>query len=143
MLLLTKIFRFEMAHALHGYAGKCKNIHGHSYKLSVTVKAGEEGDGYIPAPGILLDFKEIKQLVRTTIVNRLDHQLVLSGDYIKAHPSIILEDNLLLWEAEPSAENLLIFIRETLEQKLPDGVELVKLKLYETNDSYAEWVTCF
>jgi len=96
--------------------------------------------GYIPAPGILLDFKEIKQLVRTTIVNRLDHQLILSGDYIKAHPSIILEDNLLLWEAEPSAENLLIFIRKTLQQKLPDGIELVKLKLYETNDSYAEWV---
>ena len=140
MLLLTKIFRFEMAHALHGYPGKCKNIHGHSYKLYVTVKAGEEMHGYIPAPGILLDFKEIKQLVRTTIVNRLDHQLILSGDYIKAHPSIILEDNLLLWEAEPSAENLLIFIRKTLQQKLPDGIELVKLKLYETNDSYAEWV---
>jgi 6-pyruvoyltetrahydropterin/6-carboxytetrahydropterin synthase len=140
MLLLTKIFRFEMAHALHGYAGKCKSIHGHSYKLYVTVKAGEERHGYIPAPGILLDFKEIKQLVRTSIVNRLDHQLILSGDYIKAHPSIILEDNLLLWEAEPSAENLLIFIRKTLEQKLPEGVELVKLKLYETNDSYAEWV---
>lgn len=140
MLLLTKIFRFEMAHALHGYPGKCKNIHGHSYKLYVTVRTSEEVDGYIPAPGILLDFKEIKQLVRTAIVNRLDHQLILSGEYIKAHPSVILEDNLLLWEAEPSAENLLIFIKKTLQQKLPEGVELVKLKLYETNDSYAEWL---
>ncbi len=140
MILLTKIFRFEMAHALHGYPGKCKSIHGHSYKLYVTVRTDKEQEGYIPAPGILLDFKEIKQLVRTTIVNRLDHQLILSGDYIKSHPSIILEDNLLLWEAEPSAENLLIFIRKTLQHNLPEGIALAKLKLYETNDSYAEWV---
>lgn len=140
MLLLTKVFRFEMAHALHNYPGKCKNIHGHSYKLYVTVKTSTEGDGYIPAPGILIDFKEIKQVVRTAIVHRLDHQLILSGDYIRAHPSVILEDNLLLWEAEPSAENLLIFMRKTLQHKLPEGVELVKLKLYETSDSFAEWL---
>ena len=50
MLLVTKIFYFEMAHAIHGYAGACKNIHGHSYELEVTVSGCTTKDEYIPAP---------------------------------------------------------------------------------------------
>lgn len=140
MLQVTKIFRFEMAHALHGYNGSCRHIHGHSYQLHVTVRSKQQKDAYLPAPGILVDFKELKKVVKDAVIKRLDHQLILSGDYMAANAGLIPEENLLVLEVEPSAENLLIFIRNTIQGKLPAGVALVKLKLFETADSYAEWV---
>ncbi|RPE08013.1 6-carboxytetrahydropterin synthase [Chitinophaga lutea] len=140
MLQVTKIFRFETAHALHGYNGPCRLIHGHSYQLHVTVRAQGTNTGYLPAPGILLDFKDLKQLVNEAVVKQLDHRLVLSEAYLRANPDTAMEDNLLVMEAEPSAENLLIFARNAIGDKLPEGVELARLRLYETVDSYAEWV---
>ncbi|MBP8764389.1 MAG: 6-carboxytetrahydropterin synthase [Ferruginibacter sp.] len=79
MLSVTKIFRFEMAHALYGYAGKCKNIHGHSYVLHVTVTSLVNKQGSLPAPGLIFDFKDLKKIVDDLILQNLDHQLVFSG----------------------------------------------------------------
>lgn len=140
MLQVTKIFRFETAHALYGYAGSCRFIHGHSYVLHVTVRSVQQEDVYLPAPGILLDFKQLKKLVQETVIMHLDHQLVLSRAYVDANPGIAQEDNLLLMEAEPSAENLLLFVRNAIRGKLTAGTELAGLKLFETQDSFAEWV---
>jgi len=140
MLLLTKIFQFEMAHALLGYAGSCKNIHGHSYKLHITVSSGKKEQDYIPAPGFILDFKELKELVVVHVIRTFDHKLVLSKDYVAEHPDICTQENLVTWEAEPTAENLLIYIQRTLSAKLPLTVKLAEVKLYETSDSYARWV---
>lgn len=67
MLSLTKIFHFEMAHAIYGYPGSCKNIHGHSYELQVTVTRDIEPQNYIPAPGFILDFKELKQFISVAL----------------------------------------------------------------------------
>lgn len=138
---LTKIFHFEMAHAIHGYEGACKNIHGHSYELHVTVSARERRDDeYIPAPGLIFDFRELKQLVTESIVKRLDHKLVLSQNHITAHQGICTKENLVVLAAEPTAENLLIYIKRILSEKLPLTVQLTELKLYETKDSFAKWV---
>lgn len=140
MLSLTKIFQFEMAHAIFGYSGACKNIHGHSYELQVTVTSNHKIEGYIPAPGLIIDFKKIKQIVNSSIINQLDHKLVLSKNFLTKNPIIQDLENLVAWEVEPTAENLLLYIQEILSHKLPTTVKLVKLKLYETEDSYAEWV---
>ncbi len=140
MLTLTKIFNFEMAHAIHGYAGACRHVHGHSYELHVTVSAGEGHKEYIPAPGFVTDFKEIKKLVTDAVVEKLDHKLVLSEAFLREYPSWYLQENQVTWEAEPSAENILLFIQKTLVVELPPGTVLVCLKLYETKDSYAEWI---
>lgn len=140
MIQLTKIFQFETAHAIHGYTGACKNIHGHSYELHVTVAARNPGQGYIPAPGFIIDFAEIKKLVTTAIIHQFDHKLVLSEDFIGAHPAVIAEENLVIWKPEPTAENLLLFIQQTLSTLVPENVQLIRLKLYETKNSYAEWV---
>ena len=139
MLSLTKIFHFEMAHAIHGYPGGCKNIHGHSYELQVTVTAKGEYQHFIPSPGFILDFRELKQLVTRGIIQILDHKLVLSGAYIAQHSAIESQENLVGWEAEPTAENMLIYMKGILSESLPHHVKLVRLKLFETNDSFAEW----
>jgi|CXWL01.1.fsa_nt_gi 6-pyruvoyltetrahydropterin/6-carboxytetrahydropterin synthase len=140
MLQLTKIFRFEMAHAIFGYAGACKNIHGHSYELHVTVFPDEVDKDYIPAPGFILDFKELKKLVTSSVIETFDHKLVLSRDYLAKNPPIHEQENLVIWEAEPTAENMLIYIQRTLSAKLPATVKLAELKLYETINSYVRWI---
>ncbi len=129
-----------MAHAILGYQGVCKNIHGHSYKLHITVSGGSTSNEYIPAPGFVLDFKELKQIAGSAIVQQFDHKLVLSRNYLAKNPDIGSQENLVIWEAEPTAENMLIYIQKVLRKKLPPAIRLVELKLYETKDSYATWI---
>jgi len=140
MIRLTKIFSFEMAHAIYGYPGACKNIHGHSYELHVTVSAENNNNSYIPVPGFIIDFKEIKKMVTTGIIEKFDHKVILSREFLLKNPSCSLQENLVIWEAEPTAENMLLFIQQALRKKLPDNIKLVHLKLFETKDSYAEWL---
>ncbi|MBY0481914.1 MAG: 6-carboxytetrahydropterin synthase [Chitinophagaceae bacterium] len=140
MLRLTKIFHFEMAHAIHGYQGACKNIHGHSYELHVTLCTSGTQKEYIPSPGFIIDFKQIKNLVHTSLIDKFDHSLLLSKAYISEHPSISGYDNLIEWEVEPSAENILLYMQQIIQEKLPIEIRLVHLKLYETKDSFAEWL---
>lgn len=129
-----------MAHAIHGYSGACKNIHGHSYELHVSVSSAIKYTEYIAAPGFLIDFKEIKKLVTAAIINKFDHQLVLSEEYLELNKHLLSADNLVALEAEPTAENLLIYIRKTLEKLMPENIRITCIKLFETQDSYAEWM---
>ncbi len=139
MLQVTKIFHFETAHAIHGYSGACRNIHGHSYELFVTVSGKETGDNYIDGSGFVVDFKELKHCVNDAVVNFLDHKLVLSKNFLAENSFLEKTENLMVWEVEPSAENILIFIKENILKALPSAISLVKLKIYETKDSFAEW----
>jgi len=139
MITVTKIFRFETAHALYGYEGPCRQIHGHSYELHVTVSSPQEIDGFLGKPGFVMDFRKLKDIVNREVISLLDHRLLLSGNYLDDHPAIRNADNLLETGFEPTSENLLIFIKSLLIKGLPDTVRLRKLKLSETATSYAEW----
>jgi 6-pyruvoyltetrahydropterin/6-carboxytetrahydropterin synthase len=128
-----------MAHAIAGYDGPCRHIHGHSYVLHVTIKSDNLHDEYIPAPGMIFDFKQLKAIVNSGIIQQLDHKLVLSNDFLAGYKGIINGDNLVVWDMEPTAENMLIFMQRCIKDMLPEGLGLATLKLYETKDSYAEW----
>lgn len=139
MLSLTKVFHFETGHALNEYEGACKNIHGHSYELRVSVTTSNQSDGFLPAPGFIIDFKEIKKIVTQKIVDHLDHKLILSKAYLQKHPQFNGLENLIIWDFEPSAENILLFIKNTLFNEFPEEIKLRKLLLYETKSSFVEW----
>ncbi len=140
MISVTKIFRFETAHAIYGYEGPCKHIHGHSYVLHVTVASAALGkEDYIKKPGFVVDFKVLKKIVLEAIVQRLDHKLILSKEYLQSNPANINAENLEAWVMEPSAENILFFSKQEISKVLPKNIKLVKLRLYETADSFAEW----
>src|SRR5262249_53253545 len=94
----------------------------------------------IPSPGFIFDFRELKRLVVLHVIEKLDHKLLLSRDTLAQHPGIGLEENLLTWESEPTAENMLIYIRDAIQKHLPEKTILSALRLYETKDSYAEWI---
>ena len=76
-LRLTKEFRFEGAHALTGYDGKCRHIHGHSYLLYVTVKGTPSNPDGTPKSGMLIDFTDLKRIVNEHIIDIFDHSLIL------------------------------------------------------------------
>ena len=77
VIRLTKEFSFEAAHALDGYDGPCREIHGHSYRLFVTVKGTPAEDASNPKCGMVLDFGVLKRIVSEEIVSHFDHALVL------------------------------------------------------------------
>jgi len=139
MLKLTKIFHFETAHAIQGYDGACKHIHGHSYELHVTVVSNQDFEDYIPAPGFIIDFKEIKKIVTEQVIEHFDHKLILSEQFIAEHIYDSVKENLVIWKAEPTAENILLYIKAKLQNALPQSIQVDHLKLHETKDSYAEW----
>jgi len=141
MISITKIFRFEAAHAIHHYPGSCAHIHGHSYELQVTVQAKEPSEGFIQGLGIVYDFKDLKTLVQEHAIKLLDHKLILSKAYLAETKKSFTDNELVVFEVEPTAENLLIFLRGQIRPKLPKPICLSSLKLWETRDSYAEWST--
>ncbi len=139
---VTKHFSFEMAHALLGYDGPCKNIHGHTYQLRVTLlgkaiqKAGE------PKDGMMIDFGNLKKLVCDYVIAKYDHALLLNENT----PRELVEsmhqhfENILLTSFQPTCENLLLEIKEQLSYILQStNYSLCALRLNETQTSYAEW----
>ena len=70
IIRITKQFNFEAGHALYGYDGKCKNVHGHSYKLSVTVSGEPITDNTNVKFGMVIDFSDLKKIVKEEIVTK-------------------------------------------------------------------------
>jgi len=139
---ITKHFDFETAHALYGYDGKCKNIHGHSYQLYVTVIGVPIDDANHVKNGMVLDFGDLKRIVKSEIVDVFDHATVLNKN--SPHKELaerIRPDSpkVLLVDYQPTSENMIVDFANKIVAKLPNSVTLHSLKLYETNNSYAEW----
>lgn len=140
MLSITKKFYFETAHAIHHYPGPCRHIHGHSYTLKVTVQGTDlNGTEWLSGTGMLMDFRELKTLVYPIIQEFFDHKLILSRAYIEANPLTEALSGLVVWDHEPTAENMLVYLSKRLSAGLPSYIRLSRLILFETKDSYAEW----
>ncbi|MFI3261593.1 MAG: 6-carboxytetrahydropterin synthase [Rikenellaceae bacterium] len=139
---LTKEFSFEMAHALEGYDGACKHIHGHSYRMFITVIGSPIEDETNPKFGMVMDFGQLKKIVNTLIVDRYDHTLVLR--YTKEKDAFLktLADEykkVEIVDYQPTCENMICYFAELISAALPTNVALHHIKLHETATSYAEW----
>jgi len=142
MIRITKIFTFETAHVLYNYDGKCKNMHGHSYKLFVTVKGAPINNLQDPKNGMVVDFGDIKKIVKEHIVDIWDHAVLLNG--LSPHRELGEElqrqgHNVIYCDYQPTCENMLYAIADILRERLPETVSLAYLKLHETENSYGEW----
>jgi len=142
IIRITKHFDFETAHALYGYDGKCKNIHGHSYQLYVTVIGEPINDTNHVKNGMVIDFGDLKKIVKSEIVDVFDHATVLNEN--SPHKDLaerIRPDSpkVLLVDYQPTSENMIVDFAQKISKLLPNSVTLHSLKLYETNNSYAEW----
>ena len=108
---VTRTFTFEAAHQLPWHAGKCRRLHGHSYRLEVTV------EGPIGEHGIVVDFADIREAVERDVIARFDHQYL--NDLI---------DN-------PTAEVIASEIWKTVEAA---GLDVSRIRLWETADSFVD-----
>ncbi|CAM3843160.1 6-carboxytetrahydropterin synthase QueD [Flavobacterium branchiophilum NBRC 15030 = ATCC 35035] len=139
---ITKQFSFETGHALYGYDGKCKNVHGHSYKLSVTVIGSPITDRANTKYGMVIDFTDLKKIVKEEVVDLFDHATVFN----KTTPHIELATELIarghhviLVDYQPTSENMVVNFSEKIKNRLPENIKLHSLKLQETDTSFAEW----
>ena len=142
MIRLTKEFSFESAHALWGYDGKCREVHGHSYRLFVTIKGEPITDQTDPKLGMVMDFGELKSIVAREITDRLDHSFVMRRTPEAEALAESMQSsftNVILVDYQPTCENMLSDFAARLKRTLPERVELFSLRLHETATSYAEW----
>ena len=128
-----------MAHALYGYDGLCKNIHGHSYRLWVTVIGNILEDESSVKNGMVLDFSILKKIVKPEIVDKYDHSLVLNGNSPHANIDLTAFEKVFHLPYQPTSENLVLDFVKIIKKKLPENVKLQKVILSETANSFAEW----
>ena len=141
LLRISKEFEFEMAHALYHHDEKCKFIHGHSYKLVITVSGTPVNDIDSSQNGMVMDFKILKKIVQEEIIEHFDHALLINANApYKNLENIELFDNIVKVPYQPTCENLIIDFAQRIQKKLPGHVALFSLKLNETSTSYVEWV---
>ncbi len=139
---ITKQFSFETGHALYGYDGKCRNVHGHSYKLSVTVIGAPITDTTHVKLGMVIDFGDLKKIVKEDIEDVFDHATVFNKNTPHIELAKELEErghNVILVDYQPTSENMVIDFAKKIKSRLPKNIELHSLKLQETETSYAEW----
>lgn len=139
---ITKQFTFETGHALYGYDGKCKNVHGHSYKLSVTVIGKPITDTTNVKFGMVIDFGDLKKIVKEEIVDVFDHATVFNRNTPHIELAAELKNrghHVILVEYQPTSENMVIDFSKKIKHRLPDSIQLHSLKLQETETSFAEW----
>lgn len=121
-ITVVKEFTFDAAHQLPNHPGKCKNVHGHTYRMQIGIKGAVD-----PNTGMVVDFSEVKELVNQRIINKLDHSYL---------------NDQLPYES-PTAENMVVWIVEKLYDlfavEWEGKVRLSFVRLYETPTSYAEW----
>lgn len=142
VIRLTKEFTFEAAHSLEGYDGLCREIHGHSYRLFVTVKGEPESNEASPKLGMVMDFGILKRIVNEQIVERLDHSFIMRRTPEAEEVADVLSyrfSKVVMTEYQPTCENMLADFAERLLGALPEDIELYSLRLHETATSYAEW----
>ena len=144
VIRLTKEFTFEAAHMLEGYDGLCREIHGHSYRLFVTVKGEPITDPESPKYGMVMDFGVLKRIVNKQIVERLDHSFTMRNTPMAKEILCNMRcceefQKVVLVDYQPTCENMLADFAERLLGALPEEIELHSLRLHETATSYAEW----
>lgn len=139
---ITKQFNFETGHALYGYDGKCKNVHGHSYKLSVTVIGKPITDANQVKFGMVIDFTDLKKIVKEEIVDVFDHATVFNQNTPHIELAKELKDrghHVILVDYQPTSEMMVIDFAKKIKGRLPENIKLFSIRLQETETSFAEW----
>lgn len=155
MLTVTKDFTWDSSHMLYGHNGLCKNVHGHTYKMQVEVsRLGNNStiDFPITSEGMVVDFKNLKQMVEDKIISKLDHAFITSctqaGCVQEAETEYqivnVLEENglkVFYLGVRPTAENMAIEFASVIDRNIEAtmGLKLVSITIWETPTSFAKY----
>jgi 6-pyruvoyltetrahydropterin/6-carboxytetrahydropterin synthase len=120
---VTKIVEFDAAHHLPEYPGKCARLHGHSWKIEIEVALADNSSYNPDTDKMLIDFGNIKSILEAKVLNKVDHYYLNDVEGLEY----------------PSAENMTLWIKRRLYKAFPSGVTLVRIRVWESKDAYAEW----
>ena len=138
MLTVTKTIKFDAAHVLTNHEGLCKNLHGHTYRVDVSVTQAE-GD----ASDMVIDFKDLKRIAAESICDRFDHSFIYNtGSPAEVEIAAVLEKHGMKTVAIPfrsTAENLAKYFHDCLSGMVPAHARLVSVKVWETAENCAEY----
>lgn len=128
-----------MAHALPGYDGDCRNLHGHSFRLEVTITGQPLDHPGHPKNGMVMDFKDLKKMVKTAVLDRFDHALVLPDAF---QPELVESmrqhfQKIITMPFQPTCERMIVYFAQQIQVLMPQHIQLKKLTLYETTTSFA------
>ncbi len=136
---VTKEFNFEAAHALDNYDGKCCDIHGHSYHLEITVLGVPKTDPSLSDCGMVIDFSEVKSILKQKVLPLFDHRLILRND--SRFKGIEIKNQRVRYvDYQPTCEMMLLDIVHLIKDDFSHGIELTKVVLRETATSFATWL---
>ena len=138
---VTRHVEFEMAHLLPSYPGGCGNLHGHTYKIEVTLEGVPDQSQF----GFVMDFKKLDAIIKSVVP---DHKFVASTsaetDAGPEHDILaVIKKHGLAYEVLPfttSAENMVGYFAEIIQSQLPEGINVCAVDLWETTNSHATWV---
>lgn len=134
MISITKKIEFEAAHRLSNHAGDCRQIHGHTYKLEVTISGQVQAN-----TDMVLDFKVLKEILKSAVLAPFDHTLILK-DNLQNRQDFAHYTGRVTWlPSEPTAERMALFLADSIGSLLPASTRLETLRLFETSNSYATW----
>tara|TARA_Y100000590_G_scaffold24714_1_gene28114 strand:+ start:2392 stop:2802 length:411 start_codon:yes stop_codon:yes gene_type:complete len=128
---VTKVIDFCYGHRLLKYDGKCKNLHGHNGVLEIDISSNKLDDR-----GMVMDFGDIKGIVKSWIDENLDHKMILSVDDPMVEALQSYNEPLYIMDVNPTAENIVKYIYEII---LALGITPLELRLWETPSSYASY----
>lgn len=142
MTKVTREFSFEAAHMLSGYSGQCKNLHGHSYKLQVSVEGSPKNRPGEDDSEMVMDFSDLKRIVDERVVSKVDHAIIFSSFEYRGDA----EEELLKWaqkyglkhvalNGRCTAETIAAWIRSQILRKIGGDVHV---RLWETEKSFTE-----
>ncbi|MFO7446922.1 MAG: 6-carboxytetrahydropterin synthase QueD [Ignavibacteriaceae bacterium] len=130
---IAKEFHWEMGHRLPEHFGKCKNIHGHSYKMIVEI------EGEVEPSGMVMDYYDLKKIVNP-IVEELDHAFLVYKDDKEIIDFLNrMDSKKVIVGFQSTVENIChYFLNRLKEKNFPPNVNTLKVRIYETHDDYAE-----
>ena len=138
MFKIAKEFSFDMAHMLDGHDGKCKNLHGHTYKLQVEVAGELVAEG--AKRGMVMDYADLKTIVKTHILDPMDHAFIYDLNSLKeskvANLLIDLDSKVYGIPSRSTAEEMSKYIFDKLREV---GLPVTLIRLWETPTSYCEY----
>lgn len=134
---IAKEFTWEMGHRLTFHKGKCKNLHGHSYKCMVELSGEPDKNGMV------LDYYDVKKIIEP-LIEEMDHSfMVFSSDKELIQALQKLKSHYVIVDFETTAENICNYLLDTIKlSNLPKNVSGLKVRVFETENTYAEEETC-
>jgi 6-pyruvoyltetrahydropterin/6-carboxytetrahydropterin synthase len=144
MTEVTKEYTFDCAHQLVGYDGLCSNVHGHTYKLQVTVTGDIITDTNSPKEGMIVDFNELKEIVKVAVLNDFDHAFIACGDEPILQALINSGCRVTKLNIKTTCENMVKIIAERIQNEINKTNKLIRvkqIKLWETPTSFATYTT--